>query len=156
MRNAGLVCVVLSLLGCGGSTPNQELVITPDAGDEVGLDAGDDTAEEEASFADSSVTDSVATDSATSDSASDTADVGMAGTSRIKHVVVVVQENHTFDAYFGRWCTAATGSSPTCTSGPACCERAPDKDPAGNAFIALDDTSNGAYDPNHTQTCELS
>jgi phospholipase C len=43
----------------------------------------------------------------------------------IEHVVVIVQENHTFDAYFGRYCTAPSGSNPSCTDGPACCEAAP-------------------------------
>ena len=41
---------------------------------------------------------------------------------KIDHLVVIVQENHTFDSYFGRYCTAPTGSAPTCTTGPACCE----------------------------------
>ena len=53
--------------------------------------------------------------------------------SKIDHLVVVVQENHTFDNYFGRWCTG--GAAPSCTDGPSCCERAPDADPAGHAPI---------------------
>jgi phospholipase C len=69
--------------------------------------------------------------------------------------VVIVQENHTFDTYFGRYCTAATGSSPTCTNGSACCEAGPPTDPTGASPIVLDDTANGAYDPDHTQACEL-
>src|SRR5581483_11928421 len=44
---------------------------------------------------------------------------------RIEHVVVLVQENHTFDTYFGSYCTAKPGSNPSCTEGPACCEAAP-------------------------------
>ena len=83
------------------------------------------------------------------------ADAG-ARVSNIKHVVVVVQENHTFDNYFGRYCTAPAGSNPTCTAGPACCERAPDRDPSGALPIVLDDAANGGYDPNHDQDCELS
>ena len=79
------------------------------------------------------------------------------GPAKIEHVVIVVQENHTFDAYFGRYCTAATGSNPTCTSGPACCEAAPATEP-GTEYtpVVLDDTENGGYDPDHQQTCELS
>ncbi|HEY2745917.1 MAG TPA: alkaline phosphatase family protein, partial [Polyangia bacterium] len=66
-----------------------------------------------------------------------------------------MQENHTFDSYFGRWCTAATGSSPTCTDGgAACCERAPDADPSGHAPIVLDDAANAKFDPDHTFSCE--
>jgi phospholipase C len=75
--------------------------------------------------------------------------------SKIDHVVVIVQENHTFDAYFGRYCTAAAGSAPTCTSGRACCEAGPAQDPSGASPIVLDDTSNAARDPDHTQACEL-
>ncbi len=75
--------------------------------------------------------------------------------SKIDHLIVLVQENHTFDNYFGEYCTAATGSAPTCTTGPACCEAGPAKDPSGASPVVLDDTSLGAYDPNHTQVCEL-
>jgi phospholipase C len=76
-------------------------------------------------------------------------------TSNIKHVVIIVQENHTFDAYFGRYCTAPSGSNPSCTTGPACCERAPDTEPGGASPIVLDDAANAGYDPTHTQVCEL-
>ncbi len=74
--------------------------------------------------------------------------------SNIKHVVLIVQENHTFDTYFGRYCTAPAGSSPTCTSGPSCCEAAPDKEPSGAGPVVLDDALNKARDPNHSQQCE--
>lgn len=76
--------------------------------------------------------------------------------SKINHVVIIQQENHTFDNYFGAYCTAAPGSAPTCTDGPACCEAGPDRDPSGASPVVLDDASNGAYDPDHTQGCELS
>src|SRR5579871_1143458 len=62
------------------------------------------------------------TDDATSSSSADST-----SKTAIKHVVVIVQENHTFDAYFGQYCQAPTGSNPTCTDGPGCCEAAPDK-----------------------------
>src|SRR5690348_11338463 len=75
--------------------------------------------------------------------------------SKIDHLVVIVQENHTFDTYFGRYCTAPTGSAPTCTDGPACCEAAPATDPSGASPMVLDDAENGNYDPDHTQACEL-
>jgi phospholipase C len=74
--------------------------------------------------------------------------------SKIDHLVVIVQENHTFDSYFGRWCTAPSGTSPACTDGAGCCERAPDTDPKGYAPVLLDDAANAAYDPNHQSTCE--
>ncbi|MDB5221088.1 MAG: Acid phosphatase [Myxococcaceae bacterium] len=75
--------------------------------------------------------------------------------SPIEHVVIVVQENHTFDGHFGRYCSAPAGSVPTCTTGPACCEAPPATEPSGSAPIVLDDDANGSYDPNHTQACEL-
>jgi phospholipase C len=75
--------------------------------------------------------------------------------SKIDHVVIVIQENHTFDNYFAHYCTAAAGSAPACTSGPSCCETGPATDPSGASPIVLDDTANGAYDPDHTQGCEL-
>ena len=75
--------------------------------------------------------------------------------SKIQHLVVIVQENHTFDAYFGKYCTAPTGTNPTCTAGPACCEAGPDKDPSGASPIVLDDQANAARDPFHDRECEL-
>lgn len=76
--------------------------------------------------------------------------------SNIKHLVVVVQENHTFDNYFGRYCTAATGSAPSCNSGPACCEAGPARDPSGAAPVVLDDADNSGQfnDRNHFADCE--
>lgn len=69
--------------------------------------------------------------------------------------MIVIQENHTFDNYFAHYCTAATGSAPTCTTGPGCCETGPAHDPSGATPVVLDDTANGGYDPDHTQSCEL-
>jgi phospholipase C len=80
---------------------------------------------------------------------------GGASAKGVPHVIVVIQENHTFDAYFGRYCTAAAGSNPTCTAGPACCEGAPATEPSGASPVALDDTANGTFDPNHQQLCEV-
>lgn len=74
---------------------------------------------------------------------------------KIEHVLVIVQENHTFDAYFGNYCKAAAGSDPTCNDGPACCEGAPATDPKGHAPTVLDDPENAGYDPNHQQACEV-
>jgi phospholipase C len=77
----------------------------------------------------------------------------------IEHVVLIVQENHTFDAYFGSYCTAPAGSAPACTDGPACCEAAPDTVPgpggARAAPVVLDDAENGRYSPDHSRACEL-
>ena len=75
--------------------------------------------------------------------------------SGIEHVVIIVQQNHTFDAYFGTYCTAVPGSNPTCTSGPSCCEAAPTMEPGGASPVVLDDAENAAYDPNHAQACEI-
>ncbi len=73
----------------------------------------------------------------------------------VGHVVIVIQENHTFDTYFGRWCTAAPGSNPSCTSGPSCCEAGPAMEPSGASPVTLDDPTNAGYSPNHNQSCEL-
>ncbi|HUJ61839.1 MAG TPA: alkaline phosphatase family protein [Kofleriaceae bacterium] len=75
--------------------------------------------------------------------------------SSIDHVVIIIQENHTFDSYFAHYCTAAPGSAPTCASGPGCCEAGPVTDPSGATPVVLDDAANAAYDPDHTQGCEL-
>jgi phospholipase C len=80
--------------------------------------------------------------------------------SNIQHVVLIVEENHTFDAYFGNYCTAASGSNPTCTSGPGCCEAAPLTEPGGASPEVLDDSAtddsgNESHDRNHAQACEL-
>jgi phospholipase C len=84
----------------------------------------------------------------------DDACAGPCPMSKIKHVVVVLQENHTFDDHFGRWCTAAPGSSPTCTKGPSCCEAMPATDPRGTRPTVLTDPVHAAYDPPHDSACE--
>ena len=49
-----------------------------------------------------------------------------------------------------------TGSNPTCTDGPELLRGRPDDtSPAAPTPMVLDDTANGAYDPDHTQACEL-
>ena len=80
---------------------------------------------------------------------------GTCTTSAIEHVVLIVEENHTFDTYFGRYCQAQAGSNPTCTNGAACCEAAPATDPSGSPPIALDDVANEYKDRDHTQVCEV-
>jgi phospholipase C len=75
--------------------------------------------------------------------------------SSIKHLVVVVQENKSFDSYFGAYCQAAPGSDPACTSGPACCEKAP-ATVQGVGRTLLNDAENAAFDPNHSEACILS
>jgi phospholipase C len=75
--------------------------------------------------------------------------------SNIQHLVVIIQENQTFETRLGRYCTAATGSNPTCGTGPACCEAGPAMDPSGSAPTVLDDAATGAFDPNHSRVCEI-
>lgn len=76
--------------------------------------------------------------------------------SKIKHLVVIVQENHSFDNYFGQYCRAPVGSDPSCNDGPDCCEAGPKVDPgSGLPPVVLNDQSNIAFDPDHTQACEL-
>jgi phospholipase C len=86
---------------------------------------------------------------------SSTTEDAITARSAIKHLVVIVQENHSFDSYFGTWCAAPAGSSPTCTAGASCCEAAPAQDPwTGAAPVALTDWANSDYSPDHSQACE--
>src|SRR5437879_5885196 len=75
--------------------------------------------------------------------------------SKIARVVVIVQENHSFDDHFGRYCTAPAGSNPSCTDGPACCEAAPATEPGGAAPVELTDDEHGGYDPDHSTGCTV-
>ncbi len=77
---------------------------------------------------------------------------GPCSTSKVRHLVIIVQENHTFDNHFGRYCTGAPAVD--CNVGPACCEAAPDLDPSGASPVPLDDNHNSKYDPNHQRDCE--
>ena len=90
--------------------------------------------------------------------------------SKIEHVVVIVQENHTFDAYFGRYCKATPGKPlPTkcgtgnTTVGPECCEAAPDTVAGHDTGLpikpmSLTDSTNTVdprgLDRNHDSACE--
>jgi phospholipase C len=77
--------------------------------------------------------------------------------SNIEHLVVIIQENISFDAYYGTWCEAPPGSNPECTEGPACCEAAPATDPGtGAAPFLLNDSQHGAFDPTHRAECHIS
>lgn len=73
--------------------------------------------------------------------------------SKVKHVVLVIQENHTFDDHLGGWCKAPAGSAPSCTKGPSCCEAIPATDPTGHAPVVLDDVEMN-FDPIHDAACE--
>lgn len=76
--------------------------------------------------------------------------------SNIEHLVVVIQENISFDAYFGRYCTAVTNAGVSCTEGPACCERAPDIPPGPPATpVLLDDEQHASFDPVHFSVCHI-
>jgi phospholipase C len=90
----------------------------------------------------------------TGDAGASDACAGDCPASAIQHVVIIVQENHTFDDHFGGYCTAAPGSNPTCNTGPSCCEAMPAKDPTGVKPTVLTDMEHGQWDPNHQQICE--
>jgi phospholipase C len=69
---------------------------------------------------------------------------------------VIIQENTSFDAYFGTYCQAPSGSAPTCTEGPGCCEAGPATDPgSGVTPLLLDDAQHAAFDPNHNSDCMI-
>lgn len=72
----------------------------------------------------------------------------------MKNLIVIIQENHSFDSYFGNYCQAATGSDPQCSEGPSCCEAGP-KQVDGVSPLTLDDAQNLAFDPPHDEACEI-
>jgi len=74
--------------------------------------------------------------------------------SKIKHLVIICTENHSFDSYYGNYCEAEPFSNPKCNIGPKCCERPPEKVDGVTPKI-LNDTQNLYYDPNHNKYCEL-
>jgi phospholipase C len=91
-----------------------------------------------------------------SDAGPDAAPPPAPSVSAIKHLVIISQENHSFDVYFGGWCTAPVGSNPACHDGPSCCEAGPTVDPGtGFQLFTLTDTANGDYTPDHHMACEL-
>lgn len=82
---------------------------------------------------------------------------GSGTSSNIEHLIVLVQENQSFDSYFGTYCQAPTGSNPSCTDGPPCCEAAPATDPGtGDTPLLLDDEQHAAFDPIHLSVCHVS
>jgi phospholipase C len=139
----GLATAVFSLLcACGpAAEARSDDATTPEAGSdaaEVGGEGGGDAAID-----------------VVLDAAPDTPDIRHGGISNIQHVVVIVQENHSFDTYFGRWCQAPAFSAPSCTLGPSCCERAPDTEPSGASPQVLDDANNAGNDRVHLHDCEV-
>lgn len=74
--------------------------------------------------------------------------------SKIKHLVIICTENHSFDSYMGEYCEGETFSNPKCNYGPKCCEKPP-KTIDGIKPFKLNDTQNIKWDPNHNQYCEL-
>ena len=46
--------------------------------------------------------------------------------SNVRRLVLVLQQGRSFDAYFGRYCRAPSGSNPACEEGPDCCEAMPE------------------------------
>jgi phospholipase C len=145
-------------LGCGSSSTAapDAAVHTSDAGkphpDAGRVDSGHDAT----SPRDARDKDARPADANPADAHYERPDASPHPSSAIEHLVLIVQENHTFDNYFGLYCTATTGSNPSCTTGPACCETAPATDPSGATPVVLDDSTNGSWDPNHTQACEES
>jgi phospholipase C len=70
----------------------------------------------------------------------------------IEHVVVIVQENHSFDSYFADYCRGRVDPKrrkPRCDGGPTTYPHTTTKP------VTLDAAANLAYDPNHEMVCEL-
>ncbi|KAI8614441.1 phosphoesterase family-domain-containing protein, partial [Chytriomyces sp. MP71] len=73
--------------------------------------------------------------------------------SNIKNVIIILSENHSFDSYFGRYCTAPFGSKPNCNVGPRCCETASVE--PGVTPTLLNDSENINFDPDHSTSGEI-
>jgi phospholipase C len=146
MRAILLRLVLVSCAACGSSEGSSDAG-APDAGVEAAPDAP--------SCGDTLESDSNCGACGHACSGAQHCAAGVCRDSPIEHVVLVVEENHTFDSYFGLYCQAPAGSNPTCTTGRACCESAPTTEPHGASPTVLDDTSNFGSDRDHTQACEL-
>ena len=141
MRFLGLLCVAPVLVACSSSS-------SPSPPNDGGTKTSD-----------ASVTTDAASDAPVVDEPDagpqDTTCAGPCPTSAIKHIVIIVQENHSFDDHFGGYCTATPGSNPTCNVGPSCCEAMPAADPTGVKPTLLTDAEHAQFDPNHAKACEL-
>jgi phospholipase C len=78
-----------------------------------------------------------------------------ATSSNVKHVIIFISENHSFDSIYGNYCQAETFSNPKCNYGPKCCEKIP-SELNGVKPKDLTDTQNTRYDPCHSKACEES
>jgi hypothetical protein len=72
--------------------------------------------------------------------------------SRIRRVVLVLQQGRSFDSYFGHYCQAAPGSEPTCEDGPGCCEGMPSSIAGADRCRQLN-PDDDAYVPNGSGAC---
>jgi phospholipase C len=75
--------------------------------------------------------------------------------SNVKHVIIFISENHSFDSIYGNYCQAETFSNPTCNYGPLCCEKIP-SELNGIKPKELSDIQNSRFDPCHSKACEES
>jgi phospholipase C len=70
----------------------------------------------------------------------------------MRRLLLVYQHGRSFDAFFGRYCQAPTGSAPSCHDGAGCCEQVPATIQAGVPFRSLDALDDG-YVPNESFDC---
>ena len=158
-RVAVLAC---ALAACGGGRPASlppPQTLSDDAGaDDAGPDAAVDAGSDDAGLADAGAADA-------GDAADAGADAGVAAP-HVDHLVILLQENHTFDSYFGLYCSGGATPAPGCV-GRACCERAPQNVPGLDSTTLvpttchgyapgsyLDDAYNNAGDPTHKANYE--
>ncbi|HVY26151.1 MAG TPA: alkaline phosphatase family protein [Polyangiaceae bacterium] len=73
--------------------------------------------------------------------------------SQVRHLVIVFTQGPSFDAYFGRYCGAPSGSAPRCETGPSCCEAAPES-LAGSTPASLADLDE-SFRPDDSRECVL-
>jgi phospholipase C len=147
MRVSYRACLLAVVWSCSGKE-------TPSSPSDGGTSSGGTPADSGSSVSDGGSAGEAAAPS--DDSGPGTSCAGPCPASAVKHLVIIVQENHTFDNHFGGYCTATPGSNPTCNDGPACCEAMPAADPTGVKPTVLTDAEHAKWDPNHAQACELS
>src|SRR5258706_14179438 len=106
--------------------------------------------------------------SACGPTASETATAADLAAPVVQHLVILLQENHSFDNYFGLYCAGPTGTPfPSNCQGRGCCERAPWAVPGRDSTFGyartchawtssswLDDAYNNNEDPEHVANAE--
>jgi len=74
----------------------------------------------------------------------------------LRHLLVILQDGHSFDGYFGRYCLGTAGpggAPPACEDGAACCEGLPADLPESASCLPFDPAAPRAHQPNESPAC---